>query len=198
MAKPKRVAKNRPEGVVVDFSDSESREGKKRTGGRKHYPEGDYAAKCTKAELGKSGDKETPRVEALYKFTQGKYKGKEIRDDLYLTPKSLWRLRQTLEAMEIEVPSKKVRIDPKKMVGKEVALTLEDDEYDEKTYSRVVDTFLLSELEELAGDEDDEDLDEDDDEADDDEDEDEDDDDDDEDEDEDADDDLDLDEIDDI
>lgn len=133
--------------VVVDFSDTETRGGKKGSGGRKHYPPGDYAVKCIRAATGKSADKETPRIEVTYRFTQGKLKGKEIRDDLYLTPKSLWRVRQTMEAMGIKVPSKKVKVDPSKFVGKTLAISIDDDEYDDKIYSRVTDSFLLSEFE---------------------------------------------------
>lgn len=134
--------------VPVDFSDTESRGGKK-GGSRKHYPPADYAVKCVRATLGHSGEKETPRIEATYRFTRGKLKGKEIRDDLYLTPKSLWRLRQTLEAMGLNVPSKKTNLRPASMVGKELAVSVDDDEYDGKVYSKVVDAFLLSELEEV-------------------------------------------------
>jgi hypothetical protein len=131
--------------VLVDFGDTESREGKKSTR-RIHLPPGDYAAKCVKAELGKSKEKKTPGILCVYQITQGKHKGKKLRDDLWLTEGSLWRTRQTLEAMGIRVPSKKVKIDVTKMKNKELAITLEDDEYDDKVYSRVADAFLLSEL----------------------------------------------------
>lgn len=150
-AKKKPAAKKKSsssgEGVVVDFSDAESRGGKKGSGGRKHYPEGDYAVKVKTAKFGHSGgDKETPRLEVTYVFTQGALKGKEVRDDLYLTPKALWRLRQTLEALGIEVPSKKAKVNPDKLLGKPAAITIEDEEYDDKIYSRVTDTYTIDDL----------------------------------------------------
>lgn len=156
--------------VKVDFSDVESRGGKKSSGGRKRYPEGDYHVKVTKATIGKSGEKETPRVELELKIAEGKHKGGTLRDDLYLTEKSLWRVRQTMEAMGIRVPSKRVNIDVLKFQNKEYAVTLADEEYNDKVYSRVVDAFSLDELEEIEDsdadevedeDEDDEDTDED-------------------------------------
>lgn len=155
--------------VKVDFSDVESRGGKKGSGGRKHYPPSDYHVKCVSAKLGKSGDKETPRVEVTYKIMNGKHKGGQLRDDLYLTPKSLWRLRQTMEAMGIKIPNKSVNIDVDMLKGKELAVTLDDDEYNDTVYSKVVDAFTLTEFEsdddeddvdEVDDDEDDEDDDE--------------------------------------
>jgi len=145
------------EGVLVDFTETDSRGGKKGTGGRKHYPEGDYKAKVKSAKFGRSGEKETPRLEVTYVFAEGKVKGKEIRDDLYLTPKSLWRLRQTLEALGVKVPSKKVRVDPQKLVGKSAAITIEDEEYDGKIYSRITDTYTLDDWDDAASDLDDDD-----------------------------------------
>lgn len=160
--------------VVVDFSDTESRGGKK--GGRSaHLPEGDYTAKVKSAEFGHSSEKETPGIMMVWAITgPNSAKGKTIRDSLWLTDKSLWRVRQTLEALGLQVPSKKVKVNPKSMVGKEAAITLEDEEYEGKVRSRVVDCFSLSEYEELdtSADEDlDEDEDEEDEDAEDDEDE---------------------------
>jgi hypothetical protein len=140
--------------VAVDFSDTESRGGKK--GSRSsRVPPGDYFAKVKAAALTKSPDKETPEIKITYVITRGKKKGSTLIDDLYLTKKALWRVRQTWEAAGIKVPSKRVKLDPSRIIGKEVAVTVEDDEYENKVRSRVIDTFLLSELEELRQSEDD-------------------------------------------
>lgn len=163
--------------MQVDFSETESRGGKKGSGGRKHYPEGDYKVKVKSAKWGRSGEKETPRLEVMYVFTEGKLKGKELRDDLYLTSGALWRLRQALEAMGVPVPNKKVKVDPNKLVGRACAITLADEEYDDKLYSKVADTYTLDDWDDSASDiddDEDEDEDEEDEDEDDDEDEDED------------------------
>jgi hypothetical protein len=143
--------------VKVDFSETRSNEGKKGRA-RKHYPPGDYAVKCTSATLGKSTNKETPGIHVVYKFTSGKFKNQEVHDDLWLTDGSLWRVRQTMEAMGIKVPNKAVNIDTDIFRGKSLAVTLDDEEYEDKLFSRVVDTFLLSELDtdETEADEDEE------------------------------------------
>lgn len=179
-AKKKASSKKavRKDEVEVDFKETESRGGKKRTGGRAHYPEGDYAVKITRAEVGKSPEKGTPQVSVTFQFTDGKLKGKEITDQFYLTEKSLWRFRNLLEAAGIKVPDKAVKVKMSMLKGKKLAITLEDEEYNEKMTSRVTDTFALTELDtdtEVESDDDDEDEDEDDETEDDDDDEDEDD-----------------------
>jgi hypothetical protein len=159
--KKRKVSRSsKGEGVVVDFGDTESRGGAK--GSRSsHVPEGDYAVKVKDAKLDKSSDKETPGIFVTYVITEPKkYKGKTLRDRLWLSDKALWRIRQTWEALGVQVPSKKVKLDPKKIVGKTCAVTVEDEEYEGKVRSNVVDTFLLSEYEELQ-ESDDEELDED-------------------------------------
>jgi Protein of unknown function (DUF669) len=136
--------------VVVDFSDTESRGGRK--GGRSaHLPEGDYTAKVKAAEFGHSSEKETPGIMMTWVITgPNSSKGKTIRDSLWLSDKALWRVRQTLEALGLQVPSKKVKVNPKSMIGKEAAITLEDEEWEGKVRSRIVDCFALAEYEELA------------------------------------------------
>lgn len=137
------------EAVVVDFSDTESRGGKK-SGRSAHLPEGDYTAKVQAAKFDHSSDKGTPGIFVTWVVTSPKkYQGKTLRDPLWLSDKALWRVRQTLEALGVEVPSKKVKVNPKTMVNKEAAITLEDEEYEGKVRSRVVDCFSLEEYSEL-------------------------------------------------
>jgi hypothetical protein len=141
--------------VTVDFGDTESRGGKKSERGT-HVPPGDYAVKVVKTQLGKSSEKESPGIFVTYQITAPKkYKGKKLVDRLWLTKKALWRVRQTWEACGVKVPSKKVKLDPKKIIGKTCAVSVDDDEYEGKIRSNIVDTFLLSDYEEIQADEDD-------------------------------------------
>jgi hypothetical protein len=132
--------------VNLDFGDTESRGGKKGRGTRPYYPAGDYAVQVKKAAIIHSAEKQTPGILVDMVITSGKHKGKPISDTLWLTEKSLWKVRQAMEAMGLKVPSKKVSVDVTKFKGKELAITLDDEEYNDKVYSRVVDFFLLSEL----------------------------------------------------
>lgn len=140
--------------IPIDFSKDESE------GGRKRYPEGDYAVKYTKYKTGRSKDKDTPYVRVYFIITEGKYKGQEFSDELYLTDKSLWRIRGFLEAMGVAVPKKKVSVNFKKYIGKTLGVTLSDDEYNKRIRSRVSD-FLDEETLRGADEDDDEDFDED-------------------------------------
>lgn len=132
--------------VNLDFSETQSRGGKKSSGGRAHYEPGDYSVKVKNATIIKSSEKQTPGILLELIITGGKHKGSPLSDRLWLTEKSLWKVRQAMEAMGIRVPSKKVAIDVTKWKGKELAVTVEDEEYDDKVYSRIVDFFLLTEL----------------------------------------------------
>jgi hypothetical protein len=187
MATKKKKTSSRNDPLTVDFSGTESRGGAKGGPGRPHYKEGDYRVKVIKTETGKSSQKKTPYARVVFKFTEGKYKGKDIYDDFYLTEKALWRFRNLLEACGLKVPSKRTKIDLTKLKGRTLGITLEDDVYEkddgtERVSSRVSDTFLESELDDVEEDLD-ADLDDDDEEDEDEEDEDEDDDDEDDDED---------------
>lgn len=76
-----------------------------------------------------------------------------------------WKVRNLLIAAGMTVPKKKVKVDPNKLVGKTIAVTLEDDEYEGKAQSNIAATFPVSELsdddipdeDEDAADDDDED-----------------------------------------
>lgn len=146
--------------VTVDLSGTEGRKG-----GR--IPPGDYAVKVVKAINDKSPEKKSPRIHFEFEITDGKQSGKHLFHDCYLSTDSLWKLRNTLEAMGEPIPSKKTKLNLKRYKGKELAVTVDLEEFNNKVKSRVVDTFPLEDL--MDSDDEDEDLDEDDDEEDDDE-----------------------------
>ena len=60
--------------------------------------------------------------------------------------KAAWKIRNLCIAAGLQVPKKKIMIDPNKLVGKEIGITLEDDEYDGKMKSVIRATFPTSEL----------------------------------------------------
>ena len=144
-----RSAAPSSKGVIpVDFSKDESE------GRRKRYPEGDYHVKYVSFKTGRSKDKDTPYVRVTFEVLDGKKKGAKVTDDLYLTDASLWRIRNFLEAMEVTVPKKKVNVNFAKYVGKELGVTLSDDEYNGRISSRITDFLDLDTL--RGADEDDE------------------------------------------
>jgi hypothetical protein len=58
-----------------------------------------------------------------------------------------WKIRNLLQAAGMNVPKKRVKVDPNKLVGRNIAVTLEDDEYDGKLQSNIAHTFALADLE---------------------------------------------------
>ena len=121
----------------LDFTKEEGGGG----GRRPRYKKGDYLAQIVSLGRGESSDKGTPFTQVTFKFLEGKKtKGKEIAERYYLTPKSLWRIRNLLEAAGIDVPEKKkVSIPTGKLLKKKVVITLEDDEYNGRIHSVVAD-----------------------------------------------------------
>jgi len=125
--------------IQVDFTDVP--EG----GGRTRVPEGDYKVrvKAVKPERSKS---DNSMLVWTFEGVEGKLKGKSITDYTPLTAKALWKLRNLLNAMGIKVPPKKIGLDPKKLVNRELGITLVDDEYEGRTSSKVADYLDLDAL----------------------------------------------------
>jgi len=117
---------------------------------KKRVPAGDYLAKVTKCE--DSPTKELKEAQWLYtielveKFTDRKF-------PYYckLQANQLWKVRNLFLAAGISIPKRKVKLDPNRVVGKLVGVTLEDDEYDGKMQSSPAQFFPANDL--LDGDE---------------------------------------------
>jgi len=110
----------------------------------KHVAEGDYAAKIVKvedAEAKKTGDFQYIFTFKLQKFSQNSY-------PYYckLAENQLWKLRNLAVAAGLNVPKKRMKFDPNKVVGKSVGVTMEDDEYEGKMKSVISAVFPISEL----------------------------------------------------
>jgi hypothetical protein len=108
-------------------------------------PAGDYRAKITKVEDHTSKGSNTPdnwvftivlAVDA--RSTYPYYCG--------FDEKQAWKARNLCIAAGIAVPKKRVKVDPNKLVNKEIGITLDDDEYEGKPKSVIVGTFPVDEL----------------------------------------------------
>lgn len=114
----------------------------------KRVAEGDYAATITKIEDAKvadSGDFMYVVTIKLKKFSQNSYPYRCKLDE-----NQLWKLRNLAVAAGLNVPKKRMKFDPNKLVGKDIGVTMEDDEYKGKTKSEVNAVFPMSELAEGA------------------------------------------------
>lgn len=134
------MATGKASAKVVDFSNvKEAGEFAPR-----RVPAGDYAAKIVKVADGKSSkDNEFQYVFSikLTQFSQNSY-------PYYckLQENQLWKLRNLLLAGGINVPKKKAQIDPNRLVGKTIGVTMGDDEYEGKEKSTIEAVFPASEL----------------------------------------------------
>lgn len=133
---------------TLDFTDVKDSGGRFNT---RRQPAGDYRAKVMSVE--DSPTKETNEDQWLFTIKVGSgifpYRCK-------LVPNQLWKIRNLFVAAGLPAPKKKAAVDPNKVVGKDIAVTLEDDEYENKARSQIASVFPPSELEDGArGDEDD-------------------------------------------
>lgn len=114
----------------------------------KHKPEGDYKARIT--DVNDHIKERDGRKEKQWVFTIQLLNDKTATYPLYCQPdeKTLWKVRNLFIAAGKEVPKKKLKVDPNKVVGSEIGIHLEDDEYDGKIKSTITATFPVDEVEE--------------------------------------------------
>ena len=125
---------------VADFSNV-----KERGNFNPHHVEaGDYAAVITKVEDGTS--KKTDEFQYIFTFKLQKYSQYSYPYYCKLTENQLWKLRNVAVAAGLNVPKKRMKFDPNKVVGKLVGVTMEDDEYDGKMKSVIQAVFPAAEL----------------------------------------------------
>lgn len=124
---------------------------------KRRVPAGDYEAKILKVEDAtvKKGDNEG---EPQYLFTVSLSKHPANKYPYYCTlvANQLWKLRNLFVAAGKAVPKKKLKLDPNLIVGKTIAVTMEDDEYEGKMQSVIAAVFPASELNAVETDGDDE------------------------------------------
>lgn len=125
---------------------------------KRHQPAGDYLGKITKVVDAKSKTDGT----SMWLYTI------EVNGATYPfyckhQENQLWKIRNLFVAAGINVPKKRVAVDPNRVVGRSIGVTLEDEEYEGKMQSVVQATFPPSELDpsSMAGDDADDDGDED-------------------------------------
>lgn len=131
-----------PSKLTVDFSDVEDR----REGGKAaHVPTGDYLLKVVGCELKtKEGATSKYLNWRLTIHAPDKYKNAgSIWHVTSLKPEALWNLRNFLEDLGVKVPKSQVEVPIAAIVQKGLIIgaTLDDDEYEGKTKSKIQATF---------------------------------------------------------
>lgn len=111
---------------------------------KKHQAPGDYKAKVVKVD--DVAKKDDPSVK-MWLFTIQVGTGTYPYYCTYTAENQLWKIRNLFVAAGINIPKKRMAVDPNKVVGKAIGVTLEDEEYEGKMQSVVQSTFPTSELE---------------------------------------------------
>lgn len=106
-------------------------------GGGFHIPEGVYRMRCAEAKSGVSSN-DNDQIEWIFKGMAGKAKGKTFYFYTPLVEQALWKLRETLVGLGVEVPESAMEIDLDELEGLEGDGVVEDDEYRGKIRSKLV------------------------------------------------------------
>lgn len=104
--------------------------------GAEILPAGRHTCKVAEAkESVSSGGHD--QIELELEATDGEFVGASIRDWIVITPATLGKVRQVLEAASVSIPEGEFKLDVQSLVGSLVAVTVREEEYDGKTRNRV-------------------------------------------------------------
>jgi Protein of unknown function (DUF669) len=137
---------------IVNFKGVESRGS---GGGGVHIPPGEYGVKVVSAEWTES-NAGNAMIAWILQGTTGKAKGKKFYYYTTDTPDSVWKMKDSIEAIGIEVPDGELDVDPSEFVDLEAVAIVSDDEYQGKIKSKV--DSLRPEADEEEEEEDDEEV----------------------------------------
>jgi len=139
------MAKDKASARVIDMTNVKEGGG---TFNKKRVPEGDYLARVVKVQDTevKNGENKG-RFQWLFTITLEKHPSTKYPYYCQLEENQLWKIRNLCIAAGKNVPKKKLKLDPETLVGKLIAVTMEDDEYDGKSQSTIGAIFPPSEME---------------------------------------------------
>lgn len=106
--------------LVIDLSNYKDRVGSR-------LPEGDYKVQVEDVEMSQSSAGNS-MINLFYRVIGGEHADATLIDRLVLTEKSLFRVVSFMQAIGMPTPKKKVRVSPRKFIGKVLMVTVEDGE----------------------------------------------------------------------
>lgn len=119
-----------------------------------HMEPGDYLGVISNVTAGESN---SGNAQWVYTIALASNKRATYGYYCVLDEKSLWKLRNIFVAAGVSVPKSRVRVDPKKIVGRQIGIVLEDDEYEGRVRSKITQVMPKEELEQSVPDVTDED-----------------------------------------
>lgn len=130
-----------PKTVTLDFTDVKDGSLHRRT----RFPEGDYKGRILSVVDQLSSKDDTPMWVYTLEVRQGKKTG-TYPYYCKIDEKNLWKLRSLFAAVGITIPKKRFQVDPNRIVGKLVGVTLVDDEYKDRIQSNVEGVVPISDI----------------------------------------------------
>jgi len=127
------MAKRKVKTLRVDFSGVESSQ---------LIDEAKYLVKVLKVEIKESPNRDEPFLAWQFEIVDGHgFVGSHLFDNTSTTEKSLWRLRKRIEAMNFDIPDGPMEIDPLAFVDENLVVSVGHEEYQGRSYARVLDDF---------------------------------------------------------
>lgn len=132
---------------IIDFSNVKDRG----NFNPKNIEPGDYIGTITKVDQTQAKDGEdmwvfTFELDGVPRATYPHY--------CKLVDTQFWKIKALFEAAGISVGKRKAKVDPNRLVGKSVGVGIEDDEYEGRVKSTIVDVFPEEDVHDSKGDED--------------------------------------------
>jgi hypothetical protein len=126
--------------ITVDMTNVSEGSGVRPT----HQPPGDYLGKIT--AVAHSTAKSSGNALVTFTIQDVDKPSATYPYRCTLNAEALWKLRSLMVAAGVNAPKKKFAFDTDRLVGKEVGMTLEDDEYEGKLKSVIADVFPPTDL----------------------------------------------------
>ena len=140
----KQAASGKATAAIIDFSNVKERG----NFNPKHIEPGDYAATITKVEqTAAKGDGEPMWV---FTIVLDEVARASYPHYCKLVDNQFWKIKALCTAAGITVGQRKVKLDPNKLVGKQIGVGMEDDEYEGRLKSVIVDVFPADEVDGAA------------------------------------------------
>lgn len=136
---PAKATSGKAAAKVIDFGNVKER-GNFNT---KHVDDGDYSAKVTKVEFTEAKDGEDMWV---FSIVLDEHPRATYPYYCKLVENQLWKLKNIFEAAGISVGSRKVKVDPNKLIGKAIGVAMEDDDYEGRLKSVIAEVFPEEEV----------------------------------------------------
>ena len=106
---------------------------------------GDYTVIVTDAEEGQSKTGTPCIALTMEVVSDGEYKGRGLRDWVYITPKAIWRVRQCLEAFGFQIPEGEFDFDPAALISQQAEVTVAHRVWENKPQTDIKEYRRLSE-----------------------------------------------------